>query len=80
MIEVLAEELAAVGLIMNAEKTKILHTVFEDDRSDIDYVEIAGGLVRILRPDQVHRYLGRHLNLVASLRIDKEMAYRRKQA
>ena len=78
MTESLIEELAAVRLVMNAKKTKILHTAFNDDRSDIDYVEIAGDLVRILHPDQVHRYLGRHLSLDESVRIVKEMAYRRK--
>ena len=80
MIESLIEELAAVGLVMNAKKTKILHTAFNDDRNDVDYVEIAGDLVHILHPDQVHRYLGRHLNLDDGVRIGEEMTYRRKQA
>ena len=78
MTEALIQELAAVGLVLNAKKIKILHIAFHDDRSDVDFVEIAGEFIRILHDDQVHRYLGRHLNLDPTKRINKEMTYRRK--
>ena len=80
MTEILIEELAAVGLILNAGKTNILQTAYEDDRHDIDYVEVGKGFIRILHAGQVHRYLGRHLSLDPRTHIDQELAHRRQQA
>ena len=80
MIELLITELENVGLHINAEKTKILHSNFEDDDADKDYADINGEFVQILHDDNSYRYLGRHLSLSFEKRSDIEFKHRKDQA
>ena len=48
MAESLIQDLAAVGLKLNAGKTKILHTSYKEIGHDLDFIEIDGESVRIL--------------------------------
>ena len=80
MTELLIEELASVGLKLNSAKTKILHTAFPDDPSDIDFTEAAGDFIRIRHDDHFHRYVGRHLILNAKMRIDMELTHHKQHA
>ena len=81
MTESLTEELRKVGLRLNTNKTKILHTPMEqDENTRLDYVEIGDGLVQILHPDQSHRYLGKMLSMSAELRGSIEFNHRKQQA
>ena len=66
MAELLVLELARVGLTLNSAKTKILHTSYEDDGHDVDFVEIAGDFVSVLHPKSWHKYLGRHIFFATS--------------
>ena len=72
MTEALLEELKKAGLTMNAGKTKILHSMMEDSEATLNFVEINGDFVKVLHPDEHHRYLGRHLSLASDLRISIE--------
>ena len=80
MSTLLIEELAAVGLQLNAGKTRILHTEVQDEGFDLGYIEIADDFVQILEPHEFHRYLGRRVTLSASNRVDIEFKYRKSQA
>ena len=81
MIENLTKELRKVGLVLNTDKTNILHTPLEDDENTkLDYVEIDGGLVQILHPEESHRYLGRLISMSADGRGNIEFNNRRRQA
>ena len=58
MLEILNEELDAIGLSLNASKTKIFTTTALHEPL---YIDVAGGMVEVLLGDSVHKYLGRHL-------------------
>ena len=79
MAESLIFELRQVGLKLNASKTKILHTNIEDEDCDLDFCQIDDEFVRVLKPDEKHRYLGRQLSCSASQRADIEFRYREAQ-
>ena len=69
MTNLLTTELHSIGLRLNPEKTKILHTSNDDDvMTQHDYVEINDGIIQILHPSQHHRYLGRMFSLSPDLR------------
>ena len=68
------------SLELNFKKTKILHTHDANELNDVDYVEVGDQLIEVLHDHQVHRYLGRHLCLSASDRVDAEFRYRKRQA
>ena len=76
--EILIEELSVVGLILNASKTKILHSNIEDDHFGLDFIDISGDFVRILHDDKFHKNLGRHISLSKEQRIQCELKHRRK--
>ena len=81
MSESLIAELRKVGLRLNTDKTKILHTPLEDDENTkLDYIEIDDGLVQILHPEESHRYLGRFVSMSADLRGNIEFNHRKQQA
>ena len=58
MVELLSEELAAVGLDLNAGKTKFLTT---DTLDTPLFIDVADGMVEVLHGDAVHKHLGRHI-------------------
>ena len=80
MVILLIEELESIGLHLNANKTKILHTELIDEDCTVDYIDIAGELVRVLHGDQWHRYLGRRLSLSSAERTNIDFKYRKQQA
>ena len=80
MTELLLRELHKVGLHLNVDKTKILHSSSGTLDADRDYADIDGELVQILHEDQHHRYLGRHLNLSEENRCNIEIRNRKHQA
>ena len=80
MAESLIRELQKVGLHLNADKSRILHSSSEDEGANKDYVEISGEFVRVLHGNNYHRYLGRQLCLSAAERVSIELIYRKKQA
>jgi hypothetical protein len=63
MLDSLVEELAAVGLSLNAFKTKILTTDTEItcDGSPL-FIDAGGGLVEVVKHTGAHKYLGRLLS------------------
>ena len=73
MMELLGEELAAIGLTMHELKTKILITSINPR---FHSVEIGGMMIEILQKDHCHRYLGRLLNMDPNKRIDFELQNR----
>ena len=79
MFELLINGLKKVGLHVNADKSKILHSSSEDKDADKDYVEIGREFVRILHGHDPHRYFGRELCLSAEARTNIEFENRRKQ-
>ena len=74
MMEMLVEELGAVGLQLNAGKTKILTTIC--DQKVPAYIDVCGELVETLLGESCHKYLGRKLcgNLASSVSV--EVAHR----
>ena len=78
MVELLIIELKKVGLTLNADKTKILHSSLCDFGSELDFVIIDQDFVQVLHPDKDHRYLGRYLSLCSSNRVEVELNNRRK--
>ena len=79
MTELLIPELNAVGLQLNAKKTKILHDDVECIDDDVDIAEMYGEFFEVLQSDASHRYLGRKLNLFINRR-DIEFQNRIQQA
>ena len=69
MTELLIVELQKVGLYLNAEKTKILHSSMYDRGADRDYVGINGEFVQVVHSDEHHRYLGRLISLSPDNRV-----------
>ena len=57
MTELLVIDLQKVGLQLNADKTKILHSSNYDPGADRDYVNINSEFVRVLHGNESHRYL-----------------------
>lgn len=80
MIELLIIKLENVGLHINAERIKILHSNSEDDDADKDYTDVNGEFMQILHDDRFHRYLGRHLSSSFEMRSDIEFKPRKDQA
>ena len=80
MEEALIEELRAVGLDLNASKSKILHSEVDDIENELDFCEIAGEFVRVLHGHGFHKYLGRHGALSREHRLDQEFSHRKQQA
>ena len=80
MTELLVIELQKVGLQLNADKTKILHSSIYDPGADRDYVDINTEFVRVLHGNESHRYLGRLLCLSPSDRIRIELQNRKNHA
>ena len=81
MLDSLTEELARVGLQLNAAKTKILTN--DEARSHDDtptFVDTAGGMLDLLPAAAVHRYLGRHICGQPRTRGDTELNHRIAQA
>ena len=58
MVEMLSEELLAIGLNLNASKTKFFTTVHLES---LLYLDVSGGLVEVMFGDNFHKYLGRHI-------------------
>ena len=56
MVEMLVDELSAIGLALNASKTKILTT---EPLSTPLYIDMADGFVEVLVNEAVRKYLGR---------------------
>ena len=80
MTELLIGELRKVGLHLNADKTKILHSSIYDVGSDRDYVDINGEFVHVLHEEKSHRYLGRHVSLSPEYRLRVELQNRKRHA
>lgn len=80
MAELLIIELQKVGLHLNADKTKVLHSCIYDTGSDRDYVDINNEFVRVLHDHESHRYLGRLLSLSPSNRVQIELQNRKNHA
>ena len=77
MMELLHDELLAVGLRMHEGKTKILTSRDSCAQSSVD---VRGMPIAILSHDASHRYLGRMLSLDASTRAETEVNNRIKLA
>jgi len=77
MMELLHDELLAVGLRMHEGKTKILTSRDSCAQSSVD---VRGMPIAILSHDASHRYLGRMLSLDASTRAETEVNNRMKLA
>ena len=60
MLELLQDELAAVGLEMHENKTKILTSCLEHH---YHFVDIGNMMIEILPSEKAHKYLGRMLSL-----------------
>ena len=58
MVEMLSEELLAIGLNLNASKTKFFTTVHLESSL---YLDLSSGLVEVMFGDNFHKYLGRHI-------------------
>ena len=80
MTELLIIELRKVGLHLNADKTKILHSSIHTPGADRDYVDINGEFVQVLHEVHHHRYLGRHISLSAENRTQVEFQHRQQRA
>ena len=80
MMETLVEELAKVGLSLNADKTKILRGPIEDDGFDVSFVHIASDLVEVLDVQSSHKYLGKQLTLRLHERSQCEVKHRIQRA
>ena len=76
----LIAELSHVGLQLNANKTRILHTEVQDEGFDLGYIVIADDFIQILEPHGFHRYLERRVTLSVSNRVNIEFKYRKSQA
>ena len=73
MTEILQEELASVGLQLNASKTKALTL----EMSDIPrYFEVSGDFVEVVGPEKAHKYLGRKLSGNLKERSRVELSHR----
>ena len=59
MLQLLQHELASCGLEMHESKTSILSN--HNDIS-LDFVDLEGLLIEVLRVDRAHRYLSRMLS------------------
>ena len=77
MMEMLHDELAAVGLHMHESKTKILTSPGVCEQASIN---VRGLPIEILTPAASHRYLGRMLSLDASTRVTTEVGNRMRLA
>ena len=56
-----------------------MHSRNDDDNAPkADFIRIDDDFIRVLHPDEHHRYLGRLLNLCPEKRISIEMGNRRK--
>ena len=73
MIELLCVELQKVGLHLNMDKTKIFTT---DSLSTPLYLDVADGIVEVLRGSVAHKYLGRTLPGNLRLRGEVELSHR----
>ena len=58
MMELLIEELSAVGLHLNTSKTKILTTTALTDRM---FLDVGGDMIEVVRSQETHKYLGKKL-------------------
>ena len=59
MLDMLAEELAKVGLTMNSKKCKIFTTSIDSVSCCVPlFLDAAGGFIEILRANDSHKYLG----------------------
>ena len=77
MAELLIEELSHVGLQLNASKSKIFRSTYQDGDYNLDFVDVAGEMVEVLQSNQWHRYLGRRLCLSSADRCSIEFKYRK---
>ena len=73
MMEILDEELAAIGLRMHDTKIKILTSAANPQ---FHWVEIRGMMIEILKRDCSRKYLGRLLSMDSSKRIGIELQNR----
>ena len=59
MLDLLAEELAKVGLTLNAKKSKIFTTCSDHVNSDVPiFLDAAGDFIEVARAADLHKYLG----------------------
>ena len=72
MLESLIEELAVIGLHLNAAKTKI----FTTDEDAPDMIEVADSFISVLSDLDSHKYLGRKLPGNLNNRSSVEIAHR----
>ena len=63
MSEMLLREFNAIGLKLNAEKTKILHSDLVDDGANVSFIDINDELIEVLEPSKSHKYLGKILSI-----------------
>ena len=61
MTERLLEALKAIGLSLNATKTKTIRCNASEDDSSLNFVEIDDEFVKVLSDADSHRYLGKLL-------------------
>ena len=59
MTERLLEALKAIGLLLNATKTKMIRCNTSEDDSSLNFVEIDCEFVKVLSDADFHRYLGK---------------------
>lgn len=80
MLELLLIELKKVGLSLNADKTKILHSSNADSGANYGFVNIGDEFIEILAIGTHHRHLGRHISLSPGEWVEIEISNRIRQA
>ena len=73
MMELLIEELSAVGLHLNTSKTKILTTTALADRM---FLDVGGDMIEVVHGQETHKYLGKKLPGDLSARATVDVKHR----
>ena len=73
MMELLIEELSAVGLHLNTSKTKILTTTALADRM---FLDVGGDMIEVVHGQETHKYLGKKFPGNLSARATVDMKHR----
>ena len=80
MKEGLLEVLKAIGLSLNATKTKIIRYNASEDDSSLNLIEIDGEFVKVLSDADSHRYLGKIFCTSTTERVVIEFRNRKRAA
>ena len=73
MLEILCEELRAIGLEMHPSKTKILTS---SSPCPFQFLDVDGMMINVLSSMESHKYLGRLISLNPAMRVTAELKNR----